>query len=130
MVINYTTASLAKVKGFDIPTFGYYIKLHTGWQLQFEDKELGAYNWNERKAVSAPEQYDLQVWLLRNHNLYIEVKYMNFGNDIQKGFYYTIYSVTGIYWSEGIYGKDLFSGYDSYEECLEFALCQSLLKLK
>lgn len=138
MVIKYSTAKLAKEKGFNIPTFGYYIKLYTGWELQFENKELGAYNWNECKGISAPEQYDLQFWLFDNHNIYIDVKYMSFGNEIQKGFYYTIFRVTGqihdeigknIYWSEGTYGKDLFSGYNSYEECLEFALYQSLLRI-
>lgn len=135
MVIKYNTARLAKEMGFDVPTFGYYIRLRSGWELQFEDRELGAYNWNEREGISAPEQYELQLWLLKN-KIYIDVKYMNFGNDVQKGYYYSIYEITGltledcIYWSDGVYGKDLFSGYDSYEECLENALCQSLLKLK
>jgi hypothetical protein len=131
MVIKYNTARLAKERGFNVPTFGYYIKLHTGWELQFEDQELGAYNWNDRKGISAPEQYNLEEWLFRNHNIFIIIKYVKLDSDVQKGFYYSkTYKVNDTLYLSSKQGKDLFSGFESYEECLEAALQWTLLCMK
>ncbi|MCK9416726.1 hypothetical protein M0Q97_08735 [Candidatus Dojkabacteria bacterium] len=134
MIIKYNTARLAKEKGFDVPTLGYYIKSYTGWNLLFEDKKLGKYNLNECMGISAPEQCILQEWLF-NQGFFIDIKYIS-QNEVQKGFYYSIYYTIIfdnehilIYWLNKFNGKDLFSGFDTYEDCLEIALQWALFKI-
>ena len=130
MIVKLHTARLAKEKNFNVPTFSYYIKLHTGWQLQCENKGFGKYNWNERKGISAPDQWILQEWLENNHKYFIDVLYKSFDSEIQNGFYFKIYTIEGsIYWLNGIYGKNLFYGFDTYEDALEVALQLVLINL-
>lgn len=76
----------------------------------------------------------LQKWLRDKCNISVEVNYMLFGVQRCNGWYYrmtilptkdTIAAHLGMEY----YGKDLFSGFDTYEEALEAGF-QNLLSLK
>jgi len=132
--ITNKTAKLAKEKGFDIPTIGYYIKLKTGWEFQTEDPERGEYNWNEREGRSAPTQAVLQTWLRKRHDYSVEVNYRTFGVESGNGFYYTLMILpkgkqVASRLGSSYYGKDLFNGFKTYEEALEAGL-QTILSMK
>jgi hypothetical protein len=128
-VITNKTAKLAKNLGFDIPTIGYYIKLRDGWEFQTEDLGKGAYNWNGREGRSAPSQAVLQTWLRKRFRYSLEVNYRFFAVESGNGFYYSITALPNNIWGhvaeqigQQYYGKDIFNGFTSYEEALEFGL--------
>jgi len=131
--ITKKTAELAKQKGFDVPTIGYYIKLAKGWEFQTEDPEKGEYNWNEREGMSAPTQAVLQTWLRKVHRISVEVNYMTFGVKSGNGWYYRFKLLPkgrkpAMQLGMEYYGMNLFHGFKSYEAALEGAL-QSILSM-
>jgi len=78
-----------------------------------------------------PEQSVFQELLFNNYNFFINVRYIVYDSGICNGFYYTIFLVDDTTFTVlGTYGKDLFSGFGTYEECLEFALQHVLIRIK
>ena len=71
--ITNETAKLAKEKGFDVPTIGYFIECFDGWKFGLENPEDGEYNWNERAGRSAPTQAVLQTWIRIKYRIHIEI---------------------------------------------------------
>lgn len=84
MKVNYTTAKLAKEKGFDFKVRDYFI---TDGKL-FEEDMKGNYNnatwvraWTNYfndDTVSAPSQSSLQKWLREKHDIHIHIRRENY----------------------------------------------------
>jgi hypothetical protein len=125
--ITSSTAKLAKNAGFNHPTFGYYIKIGRKWELQFEDLEKGAYNWNDRAGMSAPTQAQLQTWLRNARKISVEVNYKTFGVETCNGYYFHLMLLPtkkrkAMQIGAESYGMNLFHGFKTYEKALEEGL--------
>ena len=68
-IVGYDVAKLAKEKGFDVPTFGYYrIDTKDWYRTDVYD------DWNDSTIrYSAPTQSLLQRWLRQEKNIHIEI---------------------------------------------------------
>jgi len=125
MNIQYNTAKLAKEKGFDWQTLSFY---------DLEDKRLindrigslgghdccstnPLYHYEIEDILAAPTQSELQKWLREIHNLFVIIDYN--GKFEYTKWFYTIKSDTNQKVFDGGY-------WDTYEECLEVALLESL----
>lgn len=117
MNIQYNTAKLAKEKGFDIPVwsfYGYDKKLRRFNQIcNFNGFKHGV----NKASISSPTQSELQKWLREVHNLFVIIDYN--GKFEYTKWFYTIKSDTNQKVFDGGY-------WDTYEECLEVALLESL----
>lgn len=112
MQIQFPTAKLAKVKGFDSKTLFCYLE---NGDLQYSSGDLDdheEYNHNKWDNYSAPLQFELQKWLREKHNIHIEI-YFN----------QRLYCVCTIGKGEI---KDLGFEFKTYEDALEQGLLEGL----
>ena len=75
----------------------------------------------------APTQSLLQTWIRKKYKISVEVNYKTFRVKSSNGWYYSFIDIkkqSRIGYKEN--GKDLFSGFNSYEDALEFGLEQAL----
>ena len=85
----------------------------------------------KEKGIFVSGLFDLEELLFYNYNIFIIIKYIKSNNDIQNGFYFSkTYYYNGMLILTSSQGKDLFFGFDTYEECLEAALQWTLLAIK
>lgn len=117
-ICTYEVCKLAKEKGFDIPTIGYYL-------IDTEDlcKTFVYNNWNDNTiCYSAPTQSLLQRWLREEKGYYV---YPFFCNEELK-WTYVVREKTGDMWIPLI-GETYY--YDCFDEAMEDALKYVLEKL-
>lgn len=117
-LINYSTAKLAKEKGFNLPTNYYYDKI--GLEKGDGDCEFIYLNHNAFDGLySAPTQTELQKWLREIHNIIV---YAIPSIEDRKKWYCRAQN------NESHYIK--VDGLDSYEKAIEAGLIAGLTLIK
>ena len=121
-ICTYEVAKLAKEKGFDVPTFGYYRIATEDWYRTdvYDD-------WNDSTIrYSAPTQSLLQRWLREEKNIHIEII------ATASGYYWCISKTNGTSMTDrDVLNRGTNDGgcFDTYELALEDALAYSLKNL-
>lgn len=121
-ICTYEVSKLAKEKGFDVPTFGYYRIDTEDWYRTdvYED-------WNDSTIrYSAPTQSLLQRWLREERKIIVEVS--AFPNEKKEFVFDWVVLWNPLY----IADSDAYSNgenYPTYELALEDALAYSLKNL-
>lgn len=118
-IIKFTTAKLAKEKGFDVPTTMYWYTGNTGTNIDSLETCNGFYNHNfENLSFSAPTQALLQRWLREDHEIIISIMF-----ELES---YECYIDNGFH--EGSSG--IGDTFETYEEALEDGLKEALTHIK
>ena len=121
-ICTYEVAKLAKEKGFDVPTFGYYRIATEDWYRTdvYDD-------WNDSTIrYSAPTQSLLQRWLREEKNIHIEII------ATASGYYWCISKTNGTSMTDrDVLNRGTNDGgcFDTYELALEDALAYNLKNL-
>jgi hypothetical protein len=144
-LISFSTAFLAKRKGFNQPCYDYYFKeeLQERFIAQYPNVGTEAvvylsdfvdtYNLNLNK-FAAPTQSHLQKWLREEYKCFVEVQYISHNDDDTPltGFkyvafvnYFKVSSFNENYNPESI-DDYISSEFDTYEEALENGLFNAL----
>ena len=135
-IIKFETAKLAQEKGlkikFDCDDLIEYGHLKFFVQHRYYKDEIIPLNImflethpNSQQYINlelyAPTQEDLLNWLRCEHKIFINIKHIVFNQKFG-------YSITGKYQNgeQGILQPYGFKSFESYEECLEIALIESL----
>lgn len=124
-LITYSTAKLAKEKGFNIRTHYVWINRPGEPKCRKVDITLDLLD-NE---YNAPTQSLLQRWLREKHNCFVEVRWYceqgQMPDDLNWGFYVDYY---GIPYTNAPDASG--SNFNSYEEALEAGLQEALKLIK
>ena len=120
-ICTYEVAKLAKEKGFDVPTFGYYrIDTEDWYRTDVYD------DWNDSTIrYSAPTQSLLQLWLREEKGIHISVEYEWVEGIDDWTFYAYIKKVN----NAKVVDDAIKSGFNTYELALEEALKYALENL-
>lgn len=82
----------------------------------------------DRERWSAPTQSLLQCWLRVKHNILVEVNYRTFGCSSGNGYFYMVERKNkDKHMNLNYFGKDIFHGFETYEEALEVGLQVGLI---
>ena len=124
-LISFETAKLAKEKGFDIETKGFYnngIFVNTGSEIgQYHSFHNGRPKINDDKICSAPTQSLLQKWLREVHN--VSIKIDDYYTYSRVRFDYNICEL-------GSQEDNPVGVFETYEEALEIGLQEALKQIK
>ena len=74
----------------------------------------------------APTQSLLQCWLREKHNLLVEINFRTFGVSNGNGYFYMVERKNKDKSMNNYIGKDVWSGFETYEEALERGLQDAL----
>lgn len=120
-ICTYEMCKLAKEKGFDVPTFGYYrIDTEDWYRTDVYD------DWNDSTIrYSAPTQSLLQRWLREEKGIHISVEYEWVEGIEDWTFYAYIKKVN----NAKVVDDAIKSGFNTYELALEDALKYALENL-
>jgi hypothetical protein len=77
----------------------------------------------------APTQSLLQKWLRVKHNLLVEINYRTFACSSGNGYFYMVERKNKDKSMREYFGKDIFHGFETYEEALEIGLQAALMIL-
>jgi hypothetical protein len=80
----------------------------------------------EGEDYPAPTQGLLQKWLRIKHNLLVEVNYRTFGVSSGNGYSYMVERKNKDKSMNNYIGKDVWSGFETYEQALESGLQEAL----
>jgi hypothetical protein len=80
----------------------------------------------EGEDYPAPTQGLLQKWLRIKHNLLVEVNYRTFGVSSGNGYSYMVERKNKHKSMNNYIGKDVWSGFETYEQALESGLQEAL----
>ena len=81
-LVSSETAKLAKEKGFDLGCWAWYVDTtlagHEPNKPQFRDNIFVLRDYNKdtktsKNFISAPTQFDLQLWLKKTHKIYVTI---------------------------------------------------------
>lgn len=121
-ICTYEVCKLAKEKGFDIPTIGYYL-------IDTEDlhKTFVYNNWNDMPiCYSAPTQSLLQGWLREEKGIIVEVFV---DDDSNMPLTYNIHQYKDWNWECVCHHHGNYYAVNDWELCLEDALKYALKNL-
>jgi hypothetical protein len=74
----------------------------------------------------APTQSLLQKWLREKHNLLVEINFRTFGVSSGNGYFYMVERKNKDKSMNNYIGKDVWSGFETYEQALESGLQEAL----
>ena len=117
-LITLKTAKLAKKKGFNKKCRNFF---NSG--SQFKSQSDPIIRTASGVIIEQPSQSQLQRWIRKKYKVSVEVNYRTFGVKSCNGWYYSFMDLKKgdrIGYREN--GKDLFSGFNSYEVALEVGL--------
>jgi hypothetical protein len=80
----------------------------------------------EGEYYSAPTQSLLQKWLREKHNLLVEINFRTFGVSSGNGYFYMVERKNKDKSMNNYIGKDVWSGFETYEQALESGLQEAL----
>lgn len=126
-LISFETAKLAKSKGF---IFNGRTNNWLETTLPYMEDGTRRIDFTYKgEHYPAPTQALLQKWLREKYQIQVEVNYRRFAVPTGNGYFYTC-NFKKYASIEEYYGKNIFHGFDTYEEALETGLQIGLKMIK
>lgn len=127
VLISFETAKLAKSKGF---IFDGHTNNWLETTLPYREDGSRTIDFTYKgEYYGAPTQSLLQKWLRDKYNIHVEVNYRRFGVPSGNGYFYMC-NLTKYVTMDEYFGKDIFHGFETYEEALEVGLQSGLKMIK
>ena len=126
-LVSFETAKLAKKKGF---VFQGRTNDWLETTIPYHEDRTRKIDFSDKgETFGAPTQSLLQKWLRDKHGIHVEVNYRKFGVPSGNGYFYMC-NFKKYHSMDEYYGKDIFHGFDAYEDALEVGLQVGLKMIK